>query len=121
MSEAIFGSTKYMVENLDYLEDVDAYNTFVKKQNKTTSRTELPHITIDSSTDTDDSDSSKNESGESSEENEGSSLNSDEENNTYYDPDNNNDPTYYDNDNYYDDNWYDGGNDDYGYDEDYYE
>ena len=48
-------------------------------------------------------------------------MNSDEENNTYYDPDNNNDPTYYDNDNYYDDNWYDGGNDDYGYDEDYYE
>ena len=121
MSAAIFGSTKYVVENLDYLEDVDAYNTFVKKQNTTTSRTELPHITIDSSTDTDNSDSSKNESEEASEENEDSSLNSGEENDAYYDPNNNNDPTYYDNDNYYDDYGYDGGYNDYGYDEGYYE
>ena len=112
---------KYVVENLDYLEDVDAYNTFVKKQNTTTSRTELPHITIDSSTDTDNSDSSKNESEEASEKNEDSSLNSGEENDAYYDPNNNNDPTYYDNDNYYDDYGYDGGYNDYGYDEGYYE
>lgn len=113
MNTAIHGTTKYVVENLDYFEDEEAYNSFAKKQDNTTSRRELPHITIDSSTDTEESDVSKNESEETSSEAEDGALIGDE-NNTYYDPENN------DNDAYYEDNGYDGGYIDYGYDEQEY-
>ncbi len=47
----IYGSTKYLVENLDYVEDQEAYEDFVKDQETTHSRRDVSHITIDTSTD----------------------------------------------------------------------
>lgn len=47
------GSTKYMVEELDYLEDTDAYSSFEKKQQSPSSKREIAHVSEDSSSDTD--------------------------------------------------------------------
>lgn len=106
------GSTKYLVERLDYVEDMDAYNAFVKKQNSTTSRREIAHVTEDTSTDTDKA-SSKTESEDTSESELAESGDSDSTDS---------EEIYYSND-YSDQEDYDNGGYDYGYDDgnDYYE
>lgn len=107
----IYGTTKYLVESLTYVEDQQAYEDFVRKQETTTSRRDVSHITIDTSTDTD---NSKREN--SSQEENTSELESDDEdqggNSGYYDPDDEHQDVYYDYDNEYD-------NDGYNYEVDY--
>lgn len=58
LSGEIFGNVTYLTENLDYVEDQEVYDEFVKKENDdSSSRYEVSHITIDSSTDTESSNS----------------------------------------------------------------
>lgn len=88
-SAEIYGNTSYLTENLDYVEDTDVYNEFVKQlEDSASAKFEVSHITIDSSTDTD----SENESNTSSS-NESESDTDSEDNSmdiysedSYYDP-----------------------------------
>ena len=56
-STEFLGSSKYLVERLDYLEDPDAFDAFEKKQTTPTKRKDVSHVTEDTSTDTDKGDS----------------------------------------------------------------
>ena len=115
VTSEVFGSTDYLVEHLDYYEDADAYDDFVKKLETKTKKREDAHITIDTSTDTE---SKKKRENSSEEETDTDTENVDENNdeNGYIDEYGNwynqmGDDSYdYDNGNY---------DDAYGYDEQY--
>lgn len=109
-SAEIYKSSTYLTEALDYVEDTDAYNDFVKKLENTSSKYEVSHITIDSSTDSD-SDKSRPASSEDSTNSEETSEQSQEDDEFYSDE---SEVTYYDPD----EGMYDEYNDDYSY-EDY--
>ena len=106
VTDEIFKNTSYLVETLEYVEDQNAYDDFVKKLETKTAKTEASHITIDTSTDT--SSEKKRSSSESDTDTQKDSDSYYDENGEiqYYDPDN--DDTQYDYDEYYE---YD-----YGYD-----
>ncbi len=114
----IFGSTTYLVEQLSYVEDIDAYNAFVKKLETKTEKKGNAHITIDTSTDTT-KDKKRNSSTNDTDTNTDSEL--EEDPNEYLDENGN--VQYYDPDgeyNYDDDYSYDEGYDEIdNYDEDY--
>lgn len=121
MSSDVFKSTTYVVEKLDYVEDQDEYDRFVKDQatKATRSAPEVSHITIESDSDSD-SDSDKKKKRNSSEENESeletdTDFLSEDENRIYYEPDEGVD---YDYGNDYGENDYDDGYDD-GHDYEY--
>ena len=103
VTDEIFKNTSYLVETLEYVEDQNAYDDFVKKLETKTAKTEASHITIDTSTDT--SSEKKRSSSESDTDTQKDSDSYYDENGEiqYYDPDN--DDTQYDYDEY-----------DYGYD-----
>lgn len=101
----IYGSTKYLVESLTYVENQQAYEDFVK-QESTTSKWEVSHITIDTSTDVSSlgqENSSQNENTSEVEDEKGES-NDNDESDVYYAPE----------DEGYDYEY------DYDYEEDYY-
>lgn len=115
MSAEVFGSTTYMTENLDYLEDQETYDEYpLKEQNAASEKYTVSHITIDSSTDTDKDSSKRSSSNDSDTETNSESFGEDEPPQSEYYGDGYYDDGYYED--YYDDGYY--YEDGYG---DYYE
>ena len=99
VTDEIFKNTTYLIETLDYVEDENAYNDFVKKLETKSSKKEESHITIDTSTDT--SSENKRNSSESDTDTTENELDSDYDENgdvQYYDPDLDDGQNDYDND-----------------------
>lgn len=99
VTDEIFKNTTYLIETLDYVEDENAYNDFVKKLETKSSKKEESHITIDTSTDT--SSENKRNSSESDTDTTENELDSDYDENgdvQYYDPDLEDGQNDYDND-----------------------
>lgn len=120
LSADVFKSTTYVVEKLDYYEDQEAYDKFVKDQENydNRSKAEVSHIHIES-----DSDSDKKKRSSSAED--VSDITDTDTDTDYYDEDGGYDyePDYdesYNEDGGYYNDYYDGGYDD-GYDDGYYD
>lgn len=111
LTSEIYKNAGYSTETLDYLEDQETYDNYKDFLTDTSSsRPEVSHIDIDSSTDTDDESSQDSSSGDSSSDNE-TSEQSDGENDSneeYYDQD-------YSEDYNYEEDYYFGEQDDYWY------
>lgn len=118
-SAEIYGNTTYLTENLDYVEDIDAYNEFVRQlEDSASARYEVSHITFSSDSDTESEDESENENVSSEEtESETETSSSDEysdENGGQNEYDEGySEEQYYGEDYSYDEYYYD---DSYGYD-----
>ncbi len=92
MSADIFKSTTYVVEKLDYIENQEAYDSFVQEQatKSTRSAPEVAHITIESDTDSDKKKKKRSSSDENASEIEtdtDTELTGEEENPIYFEPD----------------------------------
>lgn len=115
MTDDVYKSTSYVVENLEYVEDEEAYDKFISDREKkgVYSKPDVAHIDIESESDTEsDTDKKKRDESESS----SSSEITDSDQDYYYD-----DQTSEDDEQYEEESSYYGGDYDYdgGYDEGY--